>query len=118
MSDLPAVFRQYTRKAKKEHQCCECRRPIMPGSHYQYSSGIWDGSAHDYKQCLNCSLVFNSATDISDEYDFPCFTGLGEWLGNYFHQGYDRSQSIRDISRDLKLEEEVIEYAFNGRFSS
>ena len=117
MSDSPSVFRQITRTARKEHQCCECRRKIEPGSKYQYSSGIWDGSAHDFKQCINCSLVANAAADVSDEDELPEFGALCEWLGNYFHHGYSREQSIHDISRDLKLREELIIYALNGRFS-
>jgi len=118
MSDAPSVFRQITRTARKEHKCCECRRVIEPGSKYQYSSGIWDGSAHDFKQCINCSLVSNAAAAVSDEDELPEFGALSEWLGNYFHQGYSREQSIRGISRDLKLREELVIYALNGRFSS
>lgn len=118
MSDTPSVFRQITRTARKKHKCCECRRPIEPGSKYQYSSGVWDGSASDFNQCIACSLVFAAAGDVSDYDEMPCFGGLSEWLGNYFHQGYDREQSIRDIARDLKVREEVIDYALNGRFSS
>lgn len=118
MSDAPSVFRQITRVARKQHSCCECRRPIQAGDKYTYSSGIWDGEPNDFKQCINCSLVFNSAGSVSDHDDQPCFSGLTEWLGNYFHYGYAREQSIRDISRDLDLSERLIEYALNGRFTS
>lgn len=118
MSDAPSVFRQITRTARKEHKCYECRRTIEPGSNYQYSFGVWDGSAHGFKQCINCGLVFNAASAVSDEDDLPTFGGLSEWLGNYFHHGYSREESIRDISRDLNLREELVIYALNGRFSS
>lgn len=118
MSDAPSAFRQITRTARKVHKCCECRRLIPTGTKYTYSSGIWDGSPSNFKQCINCSLVFSAAGTVSDYDEQPLFTQLTEWLGNYFHQGYDREQSIRDISRDLNLREEVIDYALNGRFSS
>jgi len=118
MCDMPEAFRQITRTARKEHKCCECRRKIPKGTKYTYSSGIWDGTASDFKQCLSCSLVFNSAGSVSDNDEMPLFTQLTEWLGNYFYQGCDREQSVRDISRDLGLDEDVIEYVLNGRFTS
>lgn len=118
MSEAPSVFRQITRTARKEHRCCECLRPILAGTKYTYSSGIWDGEPGDYKQCINCSLVFNAAGAVSDDDEQPLFTQLTEWLGNYFHQGYDREQSIRDIARDLDIPEQIVFYALCGRFSS
>ncbi|MGF6559057.1 hypothetical protein [Erwinia aphidicola] len=117
MSDAPSAFRQITRTARKAHKCCECRRVIEPDSKYQCSSGIWDGSAQDLKQCINCSLVANAAAGVSDEDEFPEFGALSDWLGNYFHHGYSREQSIHDIARDLKLREDIVIYALNGRFS-
>lgn len=43
MCEMPAVFGQEQRKARKEHKCCECAGLIKPGETYTYSHGVWDG---------------------------------------------------------------------------
>lgn len=41
-------------KAKKQHQCCECRLPILPGAVYENTFGLWDGPL-SFKTCLLCA---------------------------------------------------------------
>lgn len=53
----PSCFSHRVRKARKEHRCCECRRIIVKGERYHYESGIWDGSADDFKTCFDCYEV-------------------------------------------------------------
>lgn len=55
--EMPQAFRQITRKAKKEHKCCECSGTIAKGMTYIYCSGIWNGSPDSYKTCERCYRV-------------------------------------------------------------
>jgi hypothetical protein len=46
------------RKARKHHQCVECRRAIEPGERYEVYSGIaCDGNAFHHKTCLGCMNI-------------------------------------------------------------
>jgi hypothetical protein len=83
MCDMPAVFGQEQRKARKEHKCCECGAIVKPGEHYTYSHGVWDGSGQSFKQCLDCAEVSSAAAAfVDDPEDGPAFTGLrnGSWV--------------------------------------
>ena len=117
MSDAPSVFRQITRTARKEHKCCECRSVINPGDKYMYSSGIWDGSASDYKQCLICGEASNAATEISEPDEAPAFTGLREWMQVYFSGHEDKNLSIQRIAKDLRMPEEKIRHVLGPRYA-
>lgn len=55
--DGPSCFTESIRKARKEHQCYECRDPIKIGERYEYVSGIWDGRADSFKTCLLCAEI-------------------------------------------------------------
>jgi hypothetical protein len=50
----PDVCRSETRRARKEHWCCECGGPIPAGTRYVYTSGVWDGTPDSYKQHAEC----------------------------------------------------------------
>lgn len=51
----PADFcRTETRKARKSHRCCECRKTIQPGQRYEVCSGSWDGGIQTFKTCQSC----------------------------------------------------------------
>jgi len=36
-------YNSETRRARKQHKCCECRRSIAPGDEYTVSSGKYEG---------------------------------------------------------------------------
>jgi hypothetical protein len=79
----PSAFRSVARKARKAHKCCECGEVINIGDQYQYSSGIWDGEPDDFKQCLNCGVIFEAVTkaDYEPYSDCgPCFGQLKNYL--------------------------------------
>lgn len=55
--DGPSVFNQQQRRARKTHQCCECRGVIPAGALYEYTSGVWDGCGASFKTCLGCVVL-------------------------------------------------------------
>lgn len=50
----PEFFSDSEHIAKKEHQCSECLRDILPGEAYRRESGKWDGEFKTYKTCYDC----------------------------------------------------------------
>jgi hypothetical protein len=52
--DPPTFYDEKEVTARKLHKCCECHRPITPGTRYQKASGKWDGDFHSYYTCLDC----------------------------------------------------------------
>lgn len=48
------LLKEVTRKARKEHQCFECRRDITKGEHYNYEVFVCDGHVSDVKTCTHC----------------------------------------------------------------
>lgn len=87
MSVEPTVIKHTTRLARKEHKCCECGTKIVKGMHYDYTSGIWDGEPRSFKQCVECSILFQQITSYcySDQHFgggecSPCFEWMESWL--------------------------------------
>jgi hypothetical protein len=52
--DAPDFYSEYFRTARKEHKCCECEVPILPGDRYVACAGKWDGAVDEFKQHLPC----------------------------------------------------------------
>ena len=52
-----SVHKEVMRIAHKQHKCCECDKPILPGDQYEYATGCWDGSWSTYKTCLSCKFL-------------------------------------------------------------
>ena len=68
MCEMPSCYGHKERKARKAHKCCECRGTILPDEKYHYHHGIWDGSALDYKVCVDCEAL-RSECDRDARYD-------------------------------------------------
>jgi hypothetical protein len=46
------------RKARKQHECCECQAPIRPGMQYEDAHGIDAyGGAWQFRTCLPCMHI-------------------------------------------------------------
>lgn len=45
-------------KARKDHVCSECGRPIRKGVIYHHQKGIFDGSAYAWKVHKDCGGLF------------------------------------------------------------
>ena len=90
--DMPQAFQQHTRTARKQHLCCECRRPIVACEKYEHSSGVWDGKPDSFKTCLSC-------VEIRDEYTASTGepTAFGE-LGSTIHETFSRGFGPREYA--------------------
>lgn len=109
MCDMPAVFGQEQRKARKQHKYCECGSIIKPGENYAYSHGVWDGSGQSFKQCLDCAEVSNAAAAfVEDPEDGPAFTGLREWFMGYSCRDFKGEQLVKSFASDLGVSESKI----------
>ena len=109
MCDMPAVFGQEQRKARKQHKCCECGCTITLGENYAYSHGVWDGSGHSFKQCLDCAEVSNAAASfVEDPGDGPAFTGLREWFMGYSCREFKGEELVKSFAADLNVDENKI----------
>lgn len=51
---MPKVASTTAPKARKQHSCCECPRPIQPGDRYEQVKGCWDGTWSTHRTCLLC----------------------------------------------------------------
>lgn len=87
--DAPSAFKSDTRKARKVHQCDECRRAIEAGDTYEHVWGVWDGPL-TFKTCPDClefrrwfeahipcvcwqyGSMFEIARDQARQYDHDC----------------------------------------------
>ena len=44
-------------KARKQHECVECRKPILVGQEYEKVTGKWDGDIDTVRTCSVCLEV-------------------------------------------------------------
>ena len=102
MTEQPTCFKSVTRKAAKQHKCCECGKTIDKGEQYQFSSGIWSDGPESFKQCLNCCDLMKAAESVTDFPDeSPSFTFLKEWILNHKCYGYDDEEFLNDMAKRL-----------------
>jgi len=57
--DQPEFIYEETRKARKEHNCCECGRIISRGEKYEHTTGKWD-RIDTFKTCIDCLSIRNA----------------------------------------------------------
>lgn len=75
-------------KARKEHQCCECSEPIVPGQTYENATGSYCGTICHYKSCLPCGRIRR---------DFCCaYEGLREMFWEVLGFDYVTGESRFD----------------------
>lgn len=54
-----AVWNEDTRRARKEHVCCECHEPIRKGELHKHVTSLFDGSWSTHRTCLLCDEIGN-----------------------------------------------------------
>lgn len=70
--EVATLFNVVVRRARKQHKCCECRRPIEKRFVYAHISILFDGRWSDHKQCGDCMEAFAMA----EEFGCPYVEGL------------------------------------------
>jgi hypothetical protein len=85
--DPPAFCNVEKRKARKEHQCYECRAVIPAGDTYEHTRGKWEGDISVFKVCALC-LELRQWAKIS----VPCFC----WYYGDLHE------NIRDMVSEVR----------------
>lgn len=109
MCEMPSAFKSETRTAAKQHKCCECYKPINKGDQYRYSSGIWDGTASSFKQCLNCHEIMEAAAKSAEFADeAPAFRGLRDWFDDYKCNGFDGDEWISGMAEQIGIERDKL----------
>lgn len=62
-ADMAEFFRSTKQKARKAHQCDECRRTIEPGETYERHFGIYEGESFTGKTCAHCAVLVDWLTE-------------------------------------------------------
>lgn len=55
--DSPEIWDVRIVRARKQHTCCECQRPIPVGTRYQRINGKWEGVFERFRSCLDCAEI-------------------------------------------------------------
>ena len=91
------------RKARKDHKCGCCHKPILKGQQYHVSSGLFDGS---FFQVRTCNLCYqNTLTIVEHElregcgwyHAWPVAEDQQQWFHDY--PTAKRATEQRDIKR-------------------
>ena len=53
------VLTKSWRKARKNHECCECGSSIDTGERYRLVKGMWDGKWNTFRQCETCVEIWD-----------------------------------------------------------
>ena len=61
--DAPLIHKAKIVKARKDHQCCECYKKIIPGEKYEYVKGKWNFGFAVHKTCLDCKSIRDTFFD-------------------------------------------------------
>ena len=53
--DYCTVWNVTWQRARKQHRCCECHEPIMPGQKYEKIFAVFEGDVSTHKTCEFCA---------------------------------------------------------------
>lgn len=69
-------------RARKEHGCCACFRPIKKGQLYRVLTGLQDGSFDRLKRCIRCDQIAEGmqARGCVTYFDLSGGEGYGTWV--------------------------------------
>ncbi len=62
--ESPEFCRWTKPRARKEHECRECRRTIAVGERYELIVGKWDGEFDSLRTCLRCEAVRDAFAEV------------------------------------------------------
>ena len=101
---FPEVWRATVHVARKQHRCCECRVPILPGEKYTYCFGVWEGRKDIYKQHDLCATACEYVRDNIQSGNCIPFGSLKEWWGEYKSCVSPMGEhKVREPLKDIRL---------------
>lgn len=77
-TEMPSVFSDKVRTARREHKCCECRRIIKIREKYHLFKGCWEGKWAEFKTCLECDDLRHELREFYYDDEGPPFGELDE----------------------------------------
>lgn len=80
--DAPKVFNSEEVKARKAHQCFECKLSIPVGVLHERVTGLWESGWETYRFCLACSEIGREFSESGRS-----FGNLWEGMRENWHQG-------------------------------
>jgi hypothetical protein len=82
--DAAEVWSVRPRRARKTHQCDECRRAILPGTHYLHVSGVGDGQPFSGHWHRECAILWDAVhEDLCGGNGMITLGGLWDEFGEY-----------------------------------
>ena len=79
-------------KARKNHQCYECRRVISMGEQYFYTTYGIDGDISQNKRCQHCNIAAKWLIKHCNGY---VFGGIQSELEEHYFEGYCKDNLAR-----------------------
>jgi len=94
-------WQECTVKARKPHECCECKSVITPGRAYQKTIGKYEGDFFSFETCDMCAEI----RDVFGCGDGVPYTELWERMrDNAFPSLKTSSPCFRELSATAKAE--------------
>ena len=79
---IPEFYAYSEPVARKQHQCCECHAPILPGEKHFHYRGKWDGHLETGRQHLVCMEACMLIRDHLNDGECIGFGQLNDFLGD------------------------------------
>ncbi len=72
-------------KARKDHDCCECKAGVKKGEVYHLYSGVFDRAPYSEKMCGKCNKVYGYIVNLSYvDREEVYFGEVGMWANELF----------------------------------
>lgn len=97
---IPEFYSYSEPVARKQHVCCECYAPILPGEKHFAYRGKWDGDLQTGRQHLLCMEACMFVRDKLNDNECIGFGKLNEFIGDAYH--YLREQKTNDTVRKFR----------------
>ena len=93
--EIPEFYECSTPIARKQHKCCECSAPIMPGERYVYCVGKWSGDFGSYRQHWLCAEACEFIRDHLNDRECIGFGELQEFCYDINFDGENDNRIVR-----------------------
>lgn len=90
--EMPKVYDETLRTARKPHECEECGETIPVGSQYFVLKGLWE-EWNTYKTCLTCKAIADRFVDYTGE----CYP-IGELIQELHNSDFIENRGEDDDS--------------------